>query len=221
MRDSVMASFADNNLAMAYLPVTICKWITQGVSSVFKWIVQTLFVCLLAKPQALSKVRVRGVTSSSFKVVWKRAPVRFANPVVYETQLREPGAGKGAAEEGKDQEADGAGADATAGSTDEASSTWRTIHRGEEPMEIVRHLKSDTVYQVRTRMKNIRGEGPFCEPVEVRTFRRPSLGMGSTGPLLNGDCYVWEQTLKEVTLRFKMPKNATSSQLQVCDDGVH
>lgn len=201
---------------MAFLPVTICKWISRGVSSVVKWIVQTLFVCLLSKPQALSKVRVRGVTSSSFKVVWKRAPVQFANPVVYEMQIREPSAGQGAKEGRVERPGTESGAEAKDGATD----TWRTIHRGEEPMEIVRHLKPDTIYEVRARMKNIRGQGPFCDPVEVRTFRRPSLGMGSTGPLLNGDRYAWEQTLKEVTLRFKMPSDTTSSQLQVCIDGL-
>ena len=39
--------------------------------------------------------------------------------------------------------------------------------------------------------------------------------MGSTGPLNNGERYAWEQTLKEITMRFRMPEGVTSRQLRV------
>jgi len=185
-----MASFAENNLAMAYLPVTICKWIYKACVSSFIFFVQTFCRCLLAQPEVVRKVRVRQVSSKSFQVTWKGTKTSIINPSSYEVQIK--------------QVTDGS-----------SSQNWKTVSTPTISKAVVSSLEPDTEYDVRVKAKNARGESEYSGDVRTRTFRVPSLGMGSTGPLLSGGTYAWEQTLKEVTLRFELPKDMTTKNLHV------
>jgi hypothetical protein len=196
-----MASYSDNNLAMAFLPVTICRWAGRAVAASARWVTRTCFVCLLAKPQLVEGLRVRRITARDFKISWNPARSSCANAAAYDVELLEVGA------------AAIPGAPAVAG----AGAKWRRLKVAvDETTCIARDLHSDHLYRVRVRTRNSRGAGAFTESVEVRTLRVPSLGAGSTGPLANGGLYTWEQTPKEITLRLPLPESvATGRGLQV------
>jgi hypothetical protein len=194
-----MASYSDNNLAIAFLPVTICRWGARTTAAGARWVTRTCFACLLAKPQRVEGLRVRRVTARDFKISWNPSRSSCANAAAYDVELLEVGTAA-------------AGAKAMT-----SGAKWRPLKlAADETTCIARDLHPDALYRVRVRTRNSRGAGPFTESVEVRTLRLPSLGAGSTGPLANGGSYTWEQTLKEITLRLPLPESiATGRGLQV------
>lgn len=183
-----MASFADNMDFMARLPCHACNFLKSRITKIFVWFVQTFMFCLLSKPQEVSNVRVRKVTSTSCEVTWKSQTSSICNRVSYEIQLK----------------------------VDEDNSTWEQAGAASNTRTFkIDKLQPDMKYLVRVCAKNAGGTGSYSESVSAQTKRLPSAKNGTTGPLDTGEIYSWSQDLKHVFISFQLPQGMTSRQLDV------